>query len=68
MNARGTYANIRLIVTTLVLLKKQYLTGDDIRFGVDAYTLTIRETKSEYLNLTFERVQKAFRVSKISQI
>ena len=65
MNARGTFANIRLIVTALVLLKKQYLTGDDIRHGVDAYTLTIRETKSEYLNLTFERVQKAFRVSEL---
>ena len=56
MNSRGTFANIRLIVTALVLLKKQYLTGDDIKYGVDAYTLTVRETKSEYLNLTFERV------------
>ena len=63
MNARGTYANIRLIITSLILLRKQYLTVDDIKYGVDAYTLAIRETKSEYLDLTFEKVQKAFRVS-----
>ena len=62
MNARGTNANIRLIITSLVLLNKQYLTVDDIRYGIEAYTLTIRETKSEYLDLNFEKVQKAFRL------
>ena len=51
MNGRGTFANIKLIVTSLVLLNKQYLTYDDIKFGVDAYTLTVRELKCEYINL-----------------
>ena len=63
MNGRGTFANIKLIITALVLLNKQYLTGDDIRYGVDAYTLTVREFKCEYINLNFEKVQRAFRVS-----
>ena len=64
MNGRGTFANIKLIVTSLVLLNKQYLTYDDIKFGVDAYTLTVRELKCEYINLQYEKVQRAFRVSK----
>ena len=63
MNGRGTFANIKLIVTSLVLLNKQYLTYDDIKFGVDAYTLTVRELKCEYINLQYEKVQRAFRVS-----
>ena len=56
MNGRGTFSNIKLIITSLVLLNKQYLTDDDIRYGVDAYTLTVREFKCEFINLTFEKV------------
>ena len=56
MNGRGTFSNIKLIITALVLLNKQYLTDDDIRYGVDAYTLTVREFKCEFINLSFEKV------------
>jgi len=65
MNGRGTWDNIRLVITSLVLLYHNYITGDEIRQAIDAYTLQCRdkERKTEYLELNFESIQKALRVS-----
>ena len=69
MNHRGTWDNIRLVVTCLVLLYNNYITADEIRLAIDAYTLQCldREKRSdfsvEYLELTFETIAKALRVS-----
>ena len=62
-NACGTYANIKTIGTSLLLLRNQHLTGDEISQGLTAYTLVCRENKSDYMHLTFEKVQRALRVS-----
>jgi len=62
LNNRETFANIMLITTALIITKKGYLTVDEIRQGVMAYTLTARETKSEWLPFTTEKVLKAFRI------
>lgn len=58
MNGRGTWDNIRLVITSLVLLHHSYITGDEIRLAIDAYTLQCREKekKAEYLELTFETI------------
>ena len=65
MNGRGTWDNIRLVLTSLVLLYHNYITTDEIKHAIDAYTLQCRdkEKKTEYLELSFETVQKALRVS-----
>ena len=65
MNGRGTWDNIRLVVTSLVLLYHNYITPDEIRLAIDAYTLQCREPekKREYLELSFDQVNKALRVS-----
>ena len=59
MNSRGTWDNVQLVLTSLVLLHYSYITHEEIRNAVDAYTLQCRakEKKSEYLELTFETVQ-----------
>ena len=68
MNHRGTWDNIRLVVTSLVLLNHNYLTADEIKLAIDAYTLQCRDREKrsefsvEYLELTFEIVQKALRL------
>lgn len=68
MNSRGTWDNVQLVLTSLVLLHYSYITHEEIRNAVDAYTLQCRakEKKSEYLELTFETVQQALRVSRLS--
>ena len=65
INGRGTWDNIRLVMTSLVLLYHNYITGDEIRLAIDAYTLQVREKerRQEYLDLNFETIQKALRVS-----
>ena len=69
MNSRGTWDNVQLVLTSLVLLHYSYITHEEIRNAVDAYTLQCRakEKKSEYLELAFETVQQALRVSVNSQ-
>ena len=49
---------MQLVLTSLVLLHYGYITHEEIRNAVDAYTLQCRdsEKKSEYLELTFETV------------
>lgn len=62
MNHRGTWDNIRLVVTCLVLLHHNYIMADEIRLAIDAYTLQCRDREKrsefsvEYLELTFEIV------------
>lgn len=58
MNSRGTLDNVWLVITSLVLLYHNYITFDEIRHAVDAYTLQCRdkEKKTEYLEMTFETV------------
>ena len=64
MNSRGTWDNIRLVVTSLVLLNHNFLTIEDIAHAVDVYTLMCREKKSEgYLKLDYEVIQRTLRVS-----
>jgi len=45
------------------LIKKGYLTADEIRHSLLAYTLTAREFQTEFLSLEYEKVNKALRVS-----
>ena len=65
MNGRGTWDNIRLVMTSLVLLYHNYITADEIRLAIEAYTLQVREKarRQEYLDLNFETIQNALRVS-----
>ena len=64
--------NIKLITTTLIVLKRNYLTHDLIRHGLNAYTLICREEKEDYLTLSYEkkpsfvRVHKALRIVNMS--
>lgn len=62
VNHRETYANIRLIITAIIITRKMYLTTDEIRHGISAYTLISRECKSEFLPLFVEKIIKAFRL------
>jgi len=39
MNGRGTWDNIRLVITSLVLLYFNYIQADEVRLAIDAYTL-----------------------------
>jgi hypothetical protein len=52
---RETIVNIKLITTTLIVLKRNYLTHDLIRHGLNAYTLICREEKEDYLTLSNEK-------------
>ena len=52
---RETIVNIKLIITTLIVLKRGYLTHDLIRHGLNAYTLICREEKEDYLTLCNDR-------------
>ncbi len=63
LNHRETYANIRLIITSLIITRKGYLTIDEIRHGLLAYTLISRECKAEFLPMYVEKIIKAFRVT-----
>ena len=40
---RETIVNIKLITTTLIVLKRNYLSHNQIRHGLNAYTLICRE-------------------------
>lgn len=62
MNGRETYSNIKLITTALLLHKKNYLTSDDIRHGLLAFTLSARELKTEYLPIRYSAIVKCLRV------
>jgi adenylate kinase family enzyme len=51
-----------LITTALLLLKKNYLTSDDIRHGLLAFTLSARDQKTEFIPLKYEKIVKCLRV------
>ena len=68
MSGRGTRDNIFLLKTCLILLHFNYITGDEIRQAIDAYTLQLRdesiplENRRHYLELNFETIQKTLRL------
>lgn len=39
------------------------MSSDELRHGINAYLLICRESKQDYLELNFDKVQRAFRVS-----
>lgn len=45
-----------------MLLRKGYLNKDDIRHGLLAFTLSVRECQTEFLPLDYPRVVKALRI------
>lgn len=63
MNGRETVSNVALIPTTLLVLRNGYLTNDQVRHALNAYTLSVREARTEFLPLVYETVIKALRVS-----
>ena len=52
-----------LIKTAIILNKKHNLDGRDIMHGVNSYTLSCREYKTDFLELNFEKILKTLRVS-----
>eukprot|EP00347_Sterkiella_histriomuscorum_P021092 403335284 len=62
LNHRETYANIMLITTSVMITRKSYMTIDEIRHGLLAYTLISRECKNEWLPMYVEKIIKAFRM------
>ncbi|CDW81298.1 UNKNOWN [Stylonychia lemnae] len=62
LNHRETYANIKLIITSVIITRRAYLSGDEIRQGIIAYTLISRECKSEWLPMYVEKIIKTFRM------
>ena len=62
VNHRETFCNIKLINTGLIIISKGFLSNDEVRSGLTAYTLVSRECKHEFLPLYLEKVIKAFRL------
>ena len=57
-------ANIKLIQAAVILnMHKKIMNSDDLRHGINAYTLVCRELKSDVLELNYDKIQRAFRVS-----
>jgi hypothetical protein len=51
-----------LISTGIIVIKSGYLTGDQIRHGLAAFTLATRDSKMDFLPLQYDKVVKALRV------
>jgi hypothetical protein len=62
VNSRETYSNIKLVTSALLLLKKTYLTADEIRHGLLAFTLCARDHKTEFIPLRYAQIIKCLRV------
>lgn len=69
VSSRETMANIKLITTAMIITKRNYLTCDNIRYGLNAYELVCRETKndeneskSDYLFLSDDKIHRALRL------
>ena len=62
-NRRPTFNNIKLITTAVVLNKTYGLSGHEIVHGINAYLLIARETKSDFMEINYDKVQRALRVS-----
>ena len=54
VSGRETSVNIKLIIATIIILKGNYLSTDMIRHGLNAYILTCRENKDDFLYLAKE--------------
>ena len=52
VSGRETLVNIKLITATIMILRGGYLAIDDIRHGLNAYILTCRENKDDFLYLS----------------
>jgi hypothetical protein len=66
LNHRGTVTNIKLIQSAVILnMHLKLISSDELRHGINAYTLTCRETKQDQdmLELNYDRVSRALRVS-----
>jgi len=63
VNGRETLSNIALIPTTLLLLRNGHFTSDLLRHALNAFTLTARDCKTEFLPLVHETILKALRVT-----
>jgi len=50
----------------MAILKRNYLTVEQIRHGVNSYTLVCRETKNDHLYLIEGRVHRALRLLNMS--
>ena len=57
----------------MIITKRNYLTCDNIRYGLNAYELVCRETKndeneakSDYLALSYEKIHRCLRLVNMS--
>lgn len=69
MNARGTWDNIQLIITCIVLLHNNFISPEEIKVGLDAYLQSCRSgtdayhiCSQQYLELKFETVMLTLRL------
>lgn len=63
MNYRETTSNVKLVTTSIILLKNDMLSMKEIRAGVNAFTLIEKEIKETNLPLKEDIILRAFRVS-----
>lgn len=52
-----------MIPTALLLLRNNHLTSDQLRHALNAFTLTARDCKTEFLPLAHDTLLKALRVT-----
>ena len=56
--------NLQVIEAAIVLnMHLKMLADDEIRHGLNAYMLVCKETCSELMDFSFDKIQRAFRVS-----
>jgi hypothetical protein len=61
--------NVKLIQTSIILtFHLKFLTSDEIRHGCNAYTMVCRETKTMQMEMNYEKVMRALRVSFTKQV
>jgi hypothetical protein len=63
---RETMLNVKLITTTLICFKRNFLNHYAIRHGLSAYTLSCRDAKQDYLHTDDDKVHKALRLINMS--
>lgn len=63
LNYRETTSNVKLVTTSIILLKNDMLSMKEIRAGVNAFTLIEKEIKETNLPLKEDIILRAFRVS-----
>jgi len=45
VSSRETYTNIKLLTASMLIVKRNYLSIDQIRLGINAYLLVARDKK-----------------------